>query len=579
MKKLIILLVLTGALIPALAHDMPQKKPSSYRIMLNADVSDSEKWAAKELQQSFYKISGEYVTIQTADSKEKYDGNKVVLGYNDAVKAATGNPAPDDDDESFHYFNKGKDIFIYGGKQRGTMYGVFSFLENEFGCRWYSPLVTVIPRKEKLVFGTYDYKSSPAIQVRNVLYFEALDPLWAARNKMNGRMDAYHNEHVPGGVETYWGGHNFFLLVPPEEFYDQHPEYYSLIDGKRVHDRAQLCLSNRDVLKIATERLKKQIRQQPNHMIYDVSQMDWDNPCQCDKCQAIVKKEGAESGIVIWFVNQVAEAIEKEFPDKYVGTFAYRYTKNPPLHIKPRKNVVVRLCSDNVCRAHDLQSCEHNKAFLGFISKWAAISPQLYIWDYVVNFSHYAMPFPNIATLQPNIKTYQENKAIGIMEQGDHNGRGGEFAELKTYLLAKLLWNPDIDTEEVIEDFMDGFYGRAGKYIKQYFDLTQALVTPEVRMGMYFNADHPMYTDEFINTSLQLFDDAAKVADDDAIVARVKLCSLPVLYLKCMRHPVMSRNDGTYAEVLRIIEKEGVVFLAERYQTVEQFTKFMEEAE
>ena len=118
--------------------------------------------------------------------------------------------------------------------------------------------------------------------------------------------------------------------MPPEEFYDKHPEYYSLINNKRIHEEAQLCLTNPDVLKIVTERIKKRIRQNPEYLIYDVSQNDWDNPCQCDKCQAIVKREGSESGLVIWFVNQVAEAVEKEFPDKYIGTLAYKYTRTPP---------------------------------------------------------------------------------------------------------------------------------------------------------------------------------------------------------------------------------------------------------
>lgn len=121
----------------------------------------------------------------------------------------------------------------------------------------------------------------------------------------------------PGGVEGFWAVHTFYPLMPPAEFFDKHPEYYSLINGKRVHqvnknnrkELAQLCLSNKNVLKIVTKRIKDKIRVYPEHLIYDVSQNDYYNPCECDKCQAIVKKEGEESGLMIWFVNQVAEAI------------------------------------------------------------------------------------------------------------------------------------------------------------------------------------------------------------------------------------------------------------------------------
>lgn len=563
----------------------PQKSDTAspvYKIVLSPFASESEKWAAEELQHWLYEIGNEYLAIEKYDTT--YAGPKIVLGYHDIIKTKTGASVPVDHDESFHYFSSGKDIFIYGGKQRGTMYGVFSFLENEFGCRWYTPRVTVIPKKQKLVFGSYDYKSAPGIQVRNDFYFEAFDPIWAARNKMNGRMDYVKQ---PGGVEGFWAVHTFYPLMPPSEFFDKHPEYYSLISGKRTfelnknnrHEWAQLCLSNKEVLRIMTERIKQKIRQNPEYMIYDVSQNDYYNACECDKCQAIVKKEGgAESGLMIWFVNQVAESVEKEFPGKYIGTLAYQYTRTPPLNIKPRKNVVVRLCPIEACVAHDLKSCERNKSFLNDMQKWSAISPQLYIWDYVVNFANYTMPYPNFAVLQSNIKTFRENKSIGIMEQAAYQSRGGEFSELKAYLIAKLLWNPDINTNEIIDDFMYGYYGRSGRYIKKYFDLAQSLITPEQHMKIGLQPRDPMFTDAFVQQSLGLFKQADHVADNEEIRSRVALSALPVLYLKCMRNPVESRADGTYAEALRIIDKEGVTLMAEHASSMERFKKYMQEA-
>ena len=359
------------------------------------------------------------------------------------------------------------------------MYGVMSFLENEFGCRWYTPGVSIIPPKDKLVFDRFDHSETPGVRVRNDFYFEAFDPIWAARNKMNGAMSF---RQQPGGVESYWGVHTFYPLMPPSEFFADHPEYYGLIKGKRISDYTQLCLSNPDVLKIITERIRKIMRENPEYLIYDISQNDWDDPCQCEKCQAIVKKEGSESGIIIWFVNQVAEAIEKEFPDKFIGTLAYRYTRTPPKNIHPRSNVVVRLCSIECCFAHDFKTCPENQSFLRDLEAWSAIAPHLYIWDYVVNFSHYIMPYPNFKVLQPNIQTFRENNSIGIMEQAAYQGRGGEFSELRAYLISKLLWNPDCNVENVIDDFMYGYYGRAGKYIRQYFDLLHGRITPETHI-------------------------------------------------------------------------------------------------
>lgn len=390
----------------------------------------------------------------------------------------------------------------------------------------------------------------------------------------------------PGGVEAYWAVHTFYPLMPPSEFFAKHPEYYSLKDGKRIADqseswseRGQLCLSNPDVLKIITERIKAKIRQYPDYLIYDVSQNDWRNPCECDNCQAIVKKYGGqESGIIIWFVNQVAKSIEKEFPDKYIGTLAYQYTRTPPQNIRPRENVVVRLCPIEACVAHDLKTCPKNQSFMEDLKGWSAIAQHLYIWDYVVNFARYIMPYPNFNVLQSNIKTFQENNAIGVMEQAAYQSRGGEFAELKAYLIAKLLWNPDCNTEDVINDFMYGYYGRAGKYVRQYFDLLNSRITTETHMHIRLKHDDPIFSDELVEQSLQIFSNAAKVADNEEILRRVDMAMLPVLYLKCKRTPVIARNDGTYDKFRAIAKKEGITHYAEYGETLEAFHSYVENA-
>jgi hypothetical protein len=398
---------------------------------------------------------------------------------------------------------------------------------------------------------------------------------------MNGAMDT---RKQPGGIESYWSVHTFFPLVPPEVYFKKHPEYYSLIEGKRVHEHAQLCLTNPNVLKIVIKNLRKVMLEKPGYLIYDVSQNDWDNPCQCDKCQAIVKREESESGVVIWFVNQVAEALEKEFPDKYIGTLAYKYTRKPCKTVTPRKNVVVRLCSIECCFAHDIKSCARNQSFLEDLKGWSAIAPNMYIWDYVVYFQHYIMPYPNLLVLQPNIRTFKENNAIGIMEQADYESRGGEFAELRMYLISRLLWNADANVKDVISDFMYGYYGRSGRYVHQYLDLLYSRITPETHLHIeshkynQLTAQDPLFSDEFVNASIKIFDDAVKVADNEDIRRRVELTSLPVLYLKCKRSPALARNDGTYEKFTNIAKREGVTKYAEYGSTIDSFNAEVENA-
>lgn len=550
---------------------------TDYVITIGTDASESEKWSAKELQRWLQEISGAVFPIKT-DNAEMTE-HELIIGYNKHSISILGSDTkiPAKTDETYSYKNDGAKILLLGGEERGAMYAVFSFLENELGCRWYTPSVSVIPSKEKFSFNYLNHSESPSIQVRNDFYYEAFDPIWAARNKINGAMN-FREQH--GGVEGYWRVHTFFPFMPPAEFYDKHPEYYSLIDGERIHERAQLCLTNPDVLDIITERLKETIRENPEYLIYSVSQNDWLNPCQCDKCQAIAKKEGSESGPVIWFVNQVAERIKDEFPDKYVGTLAYQYTRKPPANIVPHENVVVRFCSIECCFAHDFNSCSENTEFLSDLKGWAAIAPHMYIWDYVVNFSHYILPYPNFKVLQSNIKTFRDNKAIGIMEQAAYQSRGGEFAELRAYLIGKLLWNADVDVDEVIDDFMAGYYGRSGQYVRAYFDFLHSKLTPETHIHLGLRPDDILFSGNFVSEAEKIFDLAESVADNAEILRRVEMARLPIMYLKCKRTPIEAKYDGTYNRFNTIVQREGITHFAESGQThVESFHREMELAE
>ncbi len=532
---------------------------TDYSIVVAQGASESEKWAANELQHWLKEVSG--ADFPMVESGSSSPNRAIYVGLDDRVaKRFNALGMPDLLDESFVYQTAGPSIAIYGGKVRGTMYGVMSFLERELGVRFYTPSVTVTPKKARYTFTHLDHSEKPGVRVRNDFYFEAFEPIWAARNRVNGAM-GYREQ--PGGLEAYWAVHTFYPLMPPDEFFASHPEYYSLIDGKRQWERAQLCLTNPDVLRIMTERIREKMRTLPEYLIYDVSQNDWANPCQCDNCQAIAKAEGSESGVVIWFVNQVADAVKEEFPDKFIGTLAYQYTRKPPKTITPRDNVVVRFCSIECCFAHPFTECPRNADFVEDMNGWAALAPHIYIWDYVVNFSHYVMPYPNFRVLQPNIQFFRDHNAIGIMEQAAYQSRGGEFAELRSYLIAKLLWNPEADVETIIDDFMYGYYGRAGQFVRAYFDLLHGQLTPDTHIGLGLTPEDKLFTDQFVRDAEAIFDRAEAVADDEAIRQRVELARLPVMYLKCKRNPREALADGTYDRFCAIVKREKVENYAE----------------
>jgi hypothetical protein len=542
-----------------LVHTLFADGASDYVIVVPPQASDSERWAGAELQQWLHEVSGVQLPIVGRAASEK----AIVLGAYEPVRKLLGAEftLPEPEDESFSYKNFGPTLAIWGGSMRGTMYGVMALLEDELGVRFYTPRVTITPKKSSYTFKYLHKTDNPGLRVRNDFYYEAFEPIWAARNRVNGAM-SYRKQ--PGGVEGYWSVHTFYPLMPPDEFFDGHPEYYSLINGVRTHDHAQLCLTNPDVLRIITERVRKRMRQSPEYLIYSVSQNDWRNPCQCDNCQAIVAQEGSESGPMLWFVNQVAEAVEQEFPHKFIGTLAYQYTRKPPNNLKPRHNVVIRLCSIECCFSHDFVTCPKNADFVEDTRGWAAIAPHLYVWDYVVNFSHYVMPFPNFPVLQPNLQFFRDHNAIGVMEQAAYQSRGGEWAELRAYVIAKLLWNPDHpDVDSIIDDFMYGYYGRSGQHVRDYFDLLHAQVTPETHIHLGLSPGDVLFTDRFVEQAGALFDEAEKVADNEEIGRRVEMARLPVMYLKCKRMPRLALQDGTYDRFTAIVAREGITHYAE----------------
>jgi len=538
-----------------------EKGHSSYHIFIDREAAESEKWAAGELQRWLKEVGGVSLPVQTEVAHSESD-KLIIVGWNARAQKllGLGVMSPKENDEGFTYRSVGPALVIWGGKQRGTLYGVMSFLERELGVRFYTPKVTVTPKKDSYAFTYLNHSEKPGIRVRNDFYHEAFEPTWAARNRVNGAMN-YRQQ--PGGLECYWAVHTFYPLMPPEEFFKDHPDYYSLIDGKRTADHAQLCLANPDVLRIVTERIKQRMREHPEYLIYSVSQNDWSNPCQCPQCQAVVDREGSQSGPIIQFVNQIADNVKAEFPDKFIGTLAYSYTRRPPKTLKPRDNVVVRFCSIECCFAHAFTNCPENKSFVDDMNGWAAIAPHLYVWDYVVNFSHYIMPYPNFRVLKPNIQFFRDHNAIGIMEQAAYQSRGGEFAELRGYLIAKLLWNPEAEVEPIIDDFMSGYYGRAGQYVCAYFVLLHGRLTPDTHIHLGLQHDDKLFSDEFIRQAEDLFDQGEAVADTEEIRQRVEMARLPVMYLKCKRTPVIAKQDGTYARFCEIVQREGITHYAE----------------
>lgn len=543
---------------------------SPYTIVLSPNASVSERTAAHELQTCLRQISGAELPIV---DKGTASGRCIYVGFSPLVERLTGDTLPPVSSEAFTYRTVGKHLLIYGGAQRGTMYGVFAFLEEQLGVHWLTPQYTHVPQRTAYALPRLHVKQQPAIAYRYSNYFNVDHaPEWSAHNRENMKWGPQSNNY--GNIEAYWNAHTMGQLVPSREFFASHPEYFSLRDGKRIPD-GQLCLSNPQVLQLCKERLAQKMRTLPGYRIYSLSQNDNYSFCQCAQCAAIEAQYGGHSGLLLWFVNQVADAVRHEFPDKYVGTFAYQYTRRPPIGITPRSNVVIRLCSIECCFAHPLTAgCPQNKAFMDDLRKWSEIAPHLFIWDYIVNYYHYIAPWPNFQVLGPNIETFRQHKAIGIFEEAQYQSLGAEFEELKSWVVTKLLWNPQQNTDSLVQVFVDAYYGKAAPKVMEYYRLCQSLVTPDVHYGIYIREGHEIYTDDFIRKAFVLLNEAQQMADDDEVRQRVDRVRMQPLYLHCVRHKVTSRQDGTWQELKKLLLKYNA-----RPGEVRPLDKFIQEFE
>ena len=526
----------------AYAITLAAKSKTDYCIVIASDASAPEKTAATELRQYLKQVTGADFVVKT-EYEVKAGAPRILVGQSASAKRLV----PDVDwtglkHDGIVIRTVGSDLVLAGGQPRGTLYAVYTFLEDTVGVRWWTGTESFVPKKRTLSIPDLNVVYAPKLQYREAHYRDPNEnPLFAAKLKMNG---FFYNIPPEYGSHYRFIGfvHTFYGLIPPDKHFKDHPEWFSEIDGKRTTDRAQLCLINDEMRKELTRNALEAIRKDPTAGIISISQNDCHNPCQCAKCKAVVAEEGSEAGPMIRFVNAVAADIEKEFPDIWVETLAYQYTRKPPLHVKPRNNVVVRLCSIECDFSKPLDS-EANKAFRDDMVGWKAVAPNIFIWDYVTDFARYLQPHPNMRVLAPNIRFFVENNTIGLFEQGDSYTTTGDFIRLRTWLLAHLEWDPSRDERKLISEFLAGYYGAAAPYLQEYLNLIHDTFDKSGIILPCYNTNLSFLTPPIMNQATELFAKAEKsVADDPVLARRVRRERLPLDYTWLVRYRKLQRE-------------------------------------
>jgi len=500
-------------------------------------VSDSailpEQTAAKELADYLGKITGGTFVVTTETQAPELK-TRIYVGQTSYAKDC-GLDLDTFGPEQWVMRTVGKNLVLAGGRPRGTLYAVYHFLEDVVGVHWWSPWEEYVPSRPNLRITALDRHGEPVFWMRalDTLNLFGKDTRFAARNRINRDYGAeipfeYGGENDFGPPYFIHTEGKYFNIL--RESFKKHPEWVALKNGERKifseqeFYKNQLCLSNQELrrqfLAILKENIRKTRNQPAPPMIFDVSLNDTPSICECDACQAIVKKYGGfDSGLLLDFVNYMADGIKEEYPGVFIETAAYLKTEDIPRGIVPRSNVIITLCDT---KSSYTAPISEDGYFAKRLQDWSRITDKIFVWDYHTPFTDPATPLPFEYTFQPDLKLFRKYNVIGVFTDGLHNPVFEEMRDLRLWLLAKLYEDPYQDQDALIKTFTDGFYGPAGVYIRQYIDeLEKSAKANPCYANMNVKTESCKYlTPSFILKAQKYFGEAEKAAAGSGILLR-----------------------------------------------------------
>lgn len=582
-------------------------KTQPVTIILPSEAIVSETTAAQELKYYLDKITGVTCTIAREDATSAPAGTTIYVGATHFAAQHTMGKSTFADEE-WLIQTQGKSLILTGGRPRGTLYAVYHFLEDVCGVHWWNPWEETVPTQKVLFINTLKKRDQPAFHYRDIYSFYGNDSgRFAARNRVD-RQGYAPIDAAYGGSRTYGSPHEvhtFFDYLPPEKYYKEHPDWYifrpgtDLSTGKFPHTNAQLCLANPDMRREFLKVLRENIRdsrksalekQLPPPAYYEVSQNDGGSVSWVGGSdKELVEKEGSDAASIISFVNYLADGIRDEFPDIYITTLAYHSGEKAPKTLRPRDNVIVRL-TDTQSNVLLPITAQRNKTLRENVEDWARIAKNLRIWDYDITYSQPSLPTPTIDTYAPDLTFFLHHNVEGMFIEFE-KPVVADMRDLKVWVLCKLLEDPTQNTDALVREFTDGYYGAAGPYVRQYLAALHEAVQQTARQkGMpevtWFSAlpQYSYLTPEFLLKANHIFDQAAAAVSSDATLSpRVRNARASVDYAILMLYPKLVENGS--AKNNPWINRELIAKrlwqtrsgqIAMRYPSAAQEAKFLE---
>ena len=413
-------------------------------------------------------------------------------------------------------------ILIAGQNDSSTTKAVCRFLE-ELGCRYFmdNDLGEVYPRTKTLAVGKLDISEKPGFLLRKIWGSQWTgSSLWKTWNGDGG---------LPMAMGHSWGKY------VDESLFEQHPEYFALRDASRKKG-SWYCTSNPQLRKIFADGVIAKGGYNPS-----LSPPDGTGYCQCDKCLAqddpanIEPSSGRPSvtNRYVDFFDEVAQRVTKVHPDWLLSFYCYAdYTQPPTLGRKPAgawagklsPNLVAWIAPLRYSRYHRIGSPNSPSCMqlVNVIDGWADVANHIAYRTYNFNCAECLVPFSKLSIWKHDIPYLKTKGCIGINLESLANW---EIYGPHLYQSIRIAYNPDADSDALMDDYFTKFYGaEAGPLMKEYWlSIDNAFAELKCESGGFF-ALHLVYTPQFLQKLEGLIKKASSVtALDKTYSARVAM--------------------------------------------------------
>ena len=509
-------------------------------IVAGENPTHLERLAVRELADHLKEITGsEFPVVR---EREAGEGKTRIYVGQSAPPRTWGTGINDVAEREWIVRTTDDGIVLAGGDPRGTLYAVYHFLEDVLGVRWWNAYETYVPSRPDLAVKATHLRGTSAFE-RVSLGGESItelecsghdDEKFSNRNRVFGQGQQY-------GPGPGYFAHSFSHYVPPERF-EQHPEWFGLVDGRRSNGPAAnkyaLCLTSPDLHSAILEKLKKTValdrHQASEHgteapSLYSISQLDGAPWCECPRCTDLLEKEGSLAGSLLQMINYLAAGIREIYPDITIETLAYSESRRAPRTIRPLDNVRVRVClgGRNVVRSMEDPS---NRDDLEMLRQWCAISGNVGVWIYSYSYGGpRGLPCPVTLHTAGDARLFRRMGVRDVYYQQEFDPyRGNDWV---FWVRARLLENPERDPEALLTDFTEGYYGPAGMHVRRYIKLLDEAAR---RRRAHIWALSPLsdfgYLDRrFLSQANTLLENAENVVAGDSLLSRrVRGARIPV---------------------------------------------------